>query len=240
MSSPKAQLRAFYNEAAEDFSRTREKPWREVFSFVEEESKRLRQEKGEANPNLLDIGCGNGRHSLYALKKEFRVFSLDFSINLLRILKSYSYRKEFQPYLSNLHLIYADALSLPLKSWSMDTVLCIAVLHHLSTKKERLKALKEINRVLKREGKLLVSVWAFEQKRFKKEYLSHLEIYGEGHEKFGNVYVSWKFKKPEKIFQRFYHLFIKGEVEKLCIEAGFEVLSSFKASTNYYAICRKV
>jgi len=47
----------------------------------------------------------------------------------------------------------------------VDLCISIAVLHHLATSDRRLKALKEINRVLTVRGQALVYVWAKEQCR---------------------------------------------------------------------------
>lgn len=57
----------------------------------------------------------------------------------------------------------ADALNLPIRSASMDAAISIAVIHHFSTYQRRLKALKELERVLRIGGKACVTVWALEQ-----------------------------------------------------------------------------
>lgn len=50
---------------------------------------------------------------------------------------------------------------MPLRSGSVDAVLSIAVLHHISTEARRVAALRELMRVLRLGGELLVSVrWA--------------------------------------------------------------------------------
>lgn len=56
-----------------------------------------------------------------------------------------------------------DALNLPIRSQSMDAAISIAVIHHFSTYQRRLKALKELERVLHIGGKACVTVWALEQ-----------------------------------------------------------------------------
>ena len=52
----------------------------------------------------------------------------------------------------------ADTLSVPIRSGSVDAVLSIAVLHHISTEARRVAALKELMRVLRTGGEMLVSV----------------------------------------------------------------------------------
>lgn len=56
-----------------------------------------------------------------------------------------------------------NCLSLPLKDNTADAVISIAVIHHLSTEKRRLKALTEIARVLRVGGEALIYVWAKQQ-----------------------------------------------------------------------------
>lgn len=64
-------------------------------------------------------------------------------------------------------VVTADCMALPLRSSCYDAVICIAVIHHLSTEERRVEALKELVRVLCVGGRLLVYVWAFEQQRKK-------------------------------------------------------------------------
>ena len=54
----------------------------------------------------------------------------------------------------------ADTLAIPLRTNSVDAVLSIAVLHHISTEARRVAALRELLRVLRLGGELLVSVRA--------------------------------------------------------------------------------
>jgi SAM-dependent methyltransferase len=70
-----------------------------------------------------------------------------------------------------------NCLTLPFKNQVFDVVISIAVIHHFSTEKHRLRALKgtslsynnphiyalEIVRVIKPGGKMLIYVWAMEQ-----------------------------------------------------------------------------
>lgn len=57
----------------------------------------------------------------------------------------------------------ADCLNLPLRTSSYDGVLCIAVLHHISSQSRRVSVLEEISRILVVNGRALVTVWAEEQ-----------------------------------------------------------------------------
>jgi SAM-dependent methyltransferase len=62
----------------------------------------------------------------------------------------------------------ADGLSLPYRPGSFDAVLCIAVLHHLSSEARRAKLLAQLAALLRPGGRALVTVWATEQEEPKR------------------------------------------------------------------------
>ena len=59
-------------------------------------------------------------------------------------------------------------MKLPYASLRFDAVLCIAVLHHITSPARRIEMLTELLRVLRPGGKALVTVWATEQEDMKK------------------------------------------------------------------------
>ena len=65
-----------------------------------------------------------------------------------------------------------DCLHLPYRSNLFDCLICIAVIHHLSSEERRLKALAEMARVLRPGGSMLVYVWAMEQQKKKVKFSS--------------------------------------------------------------------
>ena len=68
----------------------------------------------------------------------------------------------------------ADCLNLPFRTNSFDAVISIAVVHHLSSGSRRLQALRELIRVTRKGGTILVYVWAMEQERKKVIFLTFL------------------------------------------------------------------
>lgn len=67
------------------------------------------------------------------------------------------------------------------RSDAFDVCLCIAVLHHLSTAERRLAGLRELVRVTRPGGLVLVYVWALEQevKKVKKKNLKEVDFTNE-------------------------------------------------------------
>ena len=68
-------------------------------------------------------------------------------------------------------VMLCDNLSLPFRDESLDAVLSVAVIHHIATAERRVRALRELARVIRVGGKVMISVWAMEQ-RHRKVYVS--------------------------------------------------------------------
>jgi SAM-dependent methyltransferase len=64
-------------------------------------------------------------------------------------------------------VMVCDNLALPYRDDSFDAVLSVAVVHHFATTERRVNALRELARVLRIGGRLLISVWAMEQRHRK-------------------------------------------------------------------------
>ena len=56
----------------------------------------------------------------------------------------------------------ADITNIPIRSCVLDYAISIAVVHHLSTEERRIQAIGEMLRIVKKQGEILVYVWAFE------------------------------------------------------------------------------
>ena len=57
-----------------------------------------------------------------------------------------------------------DNLELPFRDESFDAVLSLAVVHHFATTERRVNALRELSRILRIGGRVIISVWALEQR----------------------------------------------------------------------------
>ena len=81
-----------------------------------------------------------------------------------------------------------------------DVTLCIAVLHHLATAERRLEGLKELVRITRPGGLVLVYVWALEQevKKVKKKQLKEVEFRERNDHHTGQEDVSNKNETSEK------------------------------------------
>ncbi|KAL1459700.1 hypothetical protein WDU94_011657, partial [Cyamophila willieti] len=76
-------------------------------------------------------------------------------------------------------ILLCDNLNLPFRDESFDAVLSIAVIHHFTTTERRVVALQELTRVLRIGGRIIISVWAMEQKNRKVRKTSHFCVLSE-------------------------------------------------------------
>ncbi len=220
MAAPtKAEVRATYERIAEPFAASRAEPWPEVLSF----STSL-----PPDARVLDAGCGNGRHARALAAAGHRVVAVDFARNLLVIGRRGSRGRIWG---KSILWVQADAAVLPLRDGSVDAAICVAVLHHLPSAEERVRALRELGRVLVSRGRLFVSVWAFDQPRFRKAIEARRGLPADVR---GDVEVPWTM--PDGIvIPRYYHLFQEGELEELVIESGLHGERFFRGPGNLYA-----
>jgi len=157
---------------------------------------------------ILDAGCGTGRHLLPLAKRSLRVEGFDSSKEMLK----YARRKLIEGQVKEVKLTKEDIVGTHLPSSTYDKIFCIAVLHHLRSRKRRIMALKEMYRLLKPGGMLLVSVWNYYQPRFKGKKKS--------------CFIAWKITTG-KSYNRYYYFFEKDELELLAKKACFLIKSSY-------------
>ena len=60
-------------------------------------------------------------------------------------------------------VVVGDCMSVPFRTSSCDAAICIAVLHHLSTRERRIRCIEELVRIVKPGGLVNVQAWAMDQ-----------------------------------------------------------------------------
>jgi SAM-dependent methyltransferase len=100
---------------------------------------------------VLDVGCANGAHTVRAAARVKRVVGIDYDVQQLRVATATARRRG----LGNLHLFAWDLTRpFPFPDDTFDAVLFLDVIEHLEI---RQPVLREIRRVLRPAGRLLVS-----------------------------------------------------------------------------------
>jgi len=137
------------------------------------------------NDRILDIGCGEGRHTIEACRqKDTLCTGADFGFqNLVETHKKITYHQELNDLCcKSIDLSCMDVTHLPFGDNSFDRVLCSEVLEHIP---DDAKALSELVRILKPGKILAVSVprfwpekicWLLSEDYFNVP-LGHLRIY---------------------------------------------------------------
>ncbi|RKY33483.1 MAG: hypothetical protein DRP68_02200 [Candidatus Omnitrophota bacterium] len=158
----------------------------------------LEVKRGET---LLDLGCGKGSFCNSAFKRGVKVYGVDFSMVALREAKSLNKKINF---------ILADAVKLPFKEDFFDHVVCLGSLEHFL---DKISALKEIHRIVKKKGKVFL-------------FLPNSYF-------LGHIYFVWKTGlPPDEGGQYFCEQFsTKLGWKKLLEDNSFDVVSIYKFNT---------
>lgn len=112
---------------------------------------------------LADIGAGDGKY--FGLNPDLFLLGCDRSVKLLEV----SYDKAYE-------VFCCDAVKLPLRSDIFDATLCIAVLHHLATIDRRVAAIRELVRITRPGGSVMIQAWAMEQGEDSKRQFEEQEV----------------------------------------------------------------
>jgi SAM-dependent methyltransferase len=116
--------------------------------------------KKEGVKRVLDLGCGSGRHVVQLSKEGFEVIGTDVSKHGLEITRKWLNEKKL-----NAKLIEASCYEkFPFKDDYFDAVISVQVIHH-NYHKQIKYAISEIERVLKPEGIVFITVSASRFKR---------------------------------------------------------------------------
>lgn len=200
-------LKDIYEEISQEFDETRQSVWKCVKRFLD---------SLDANLTGLEIGCGNGKNMLY--RKDLNMIGIDFCENFVKMCK----RKK-------LSCFQCDMRNISLEDNIFDFTISIAVLHHLYKLEDRLKTLGEQIRVTKKDGVMLILVWAKKQDEDSKVRFTK-----------SDEMVPWQRKTGEYVY-RYYHIYDEGELEnEIKRFKNVEIIKSFYEKGNYGIIIKKL
>lgn len=230
-----------YNRIAPHFDVTRKLPWDEF-----EEFKKYIWE----NANILDLGCGNGRlvSFLNKITKDSpllqrtvlcnRYVGLDISEEIIKTAKKNHPGFEF---------LIGDFSKLPFEDDTFDIIFSIASFHHIPSEELRLEALEEMKRVLRKDGKILMTVWnLWDQEKYQRyiksttdEWISnnyssnemrslkssHLAPLDSNNSEYdvGDSLIPWKSPEGKVLAERYYHAFRELELKELFKKAELKI-----------------
>lgn len=198
-------VHSVYSSIAKHFDSTRYSLWKGVKGYLQ---------TLDGGSQVLDVGCGNGKY--LSVRKDCRMFGCDACKELVEI------AKEKHP---DANLLIANGMALPYKTNSMDAVFSVAVLHHITTVEGRRKFVEECIRVWNKSQRGFLSVWSTDAV---KPTWRKLETKGD-------YMVPWTNKDDNKVYERYYHVFEKEELEDL-FKGLAEIKEIHYELENWYVI----
>jgi tRNA (uracil-5-)-methyltransferase TRM9 len=184
----KTQIKQTWDAIAKEYGGYRRLTWPPVSEFL-----------SQVDSDLLDIGAGNCNMTRVVLDKGVKLYAVDFSEFMLHHAPK------------QVTKIVADATNIPLKR-KFKYIVSIAMMHHLPTENHRLKFLKELKRLLAKNGQAIITV---------KYSLRN-----------GDRLIKWAGKH-----ERYYHLFSKKELEQLLDKSKLNYKIT-KITNNYIIIIK--
>lgn len=196
------------------------KEYREYFNYEYEYLKKnLRKEV-----IALDIGCGDGR-TIKKLAKYTKIF-----IGIDNDKQAVSDSKEFLKKIKNTEIMLEDAENTKFKEKTFDIIFTGLTFVNFNSSRERI--LKEIRRILKDEGKFILSIYNEKALKFREK----------AYTKVGAKYEIIDLKKGSVILKHGDALseqFSKEEIKEILEKEDFEI-EEIKEGKIYYIIkCKK-
>ena len=230
----KQHVHEVYDQIADHWDHTRYAPWPRVAEFLQ---------SFPVHSMIGDVGCGNGKY----IQKSYLgkpvsagrfLLGSDRSIKLLGKCNDRGF-----------DVIHCDNMALPYRSGIFDGVLSIAVFHHFSTVPRRLLALRELSRVMKVGGRLLLYAWAQEQDGASRRRFDGPDVLVQWHlrqTKTKDIKDTIKSTKcsgeaPKAVFDRYCHVYVEGELESLVDKIpSLVVEQSYFDASNWAVVAKKI
>lgn len=202
------EVAEFYELEGDAFGHTRHHVWELMLDFMS------RLKNGET---LVDVGAGNAR----------LLDVVPQGVNYIGIEPSGSLREFARRRLASHEqskMMAGGFTKLEIEDEIADAVTCVAVLHHVPGTDDRKASVKELHRILKPGGSLILSVWNLRAKRFLSWQMfknAWLRMPGFSGGDRGDLYYIWKAGKTPR--QRYVHAFALNEFKKLFDEKDWKV-----------------
>ncbi|MBI5962633.1 MAG: class I SAM-dependent methyltransferase [Chloroflexi bacterium] len=210
--------REFYNRFGGQFSATRQRLQPGVKKILD---------SIQEDVSVLDLGCGNGHFLRELIRRGHTapLLGVDFSLPLLR--DAVSQPEEFSARFMEIDITKLSVTSnqsLITDYWSLITA--FAVLHHIPSIEIRLDILKTVRKLLKPNGKFILSNWQFLNSEKLKSRIQAWESVGINEKDLdeGDYLLDWRSGGNGL---RYAHQFSAEELSGLAEQAEMRVTDSF-------------
>jgi len=148
--------RKYWDKLSSKFDKRKRKEWKVYESLL---FNKIADDMNKES-TVLEVACGTGRATLEIAKQANKVYAIDISSQMIDVARKNIKEKG----INNIELSVEDAYSLPFDNEMFDIVICINSLHNMIYPE---KALSEIKRVLKPEGRFISAVTGIGSRKFK-------------------------------------------------------------------------
>lgn len=221
-----AKTRADYDRVASSFSETRGRAY-DLEPLVSDV---------KSGDRVLDVGCGNGR-LLDVLPVGVHYTGCDTSERMLEVAqrrfqedRPLNFRGRSSV---DARFVIGDILALPFVSASFDHVFALAVLHHIPSDALRQQAVRELARVVKPGGRVIITVWNLRSWYWIRRYRLWRLLFGvhpKGYDR-GDCFVPWRRGTDEPII-RYVHAFTMTELTHLLQSASLCITGRFSGKNH--------
>lgn len=206
--------RQFYDSLAQPFTQTRERPHDGFYDLLEY----LPAEQ----VSMLDVGCGNGRFGLFFEKHERldTYTGVDFSAGLLEHRVELTRPNDFH----ERDMSQAGFLD---SFGQFDLVSCMAAIHHLPSRANRVRFLRELKAHLGENGRIFISAWQpIDSERQRRKFRPWTAVGLTDDDVEPNDYLlTWK---HGGFAYRYVTIINESEMQNLAQEAGLTLVHQFR------------
>lgn len=177
-------------------------------------------------PKILDLGCGIGRHVIFASKMGLDGYGIDLSEHAIATARDWADRENVP---TEGRVVQGDITSLPWDNGTFQFVISHGVLDSMYFAIAQ-KAVKEVHRVLEQDGLFYCDLVSGDDSAHSREYAGE-EVVESSHEK-GTVQSYYNFSKINELIKSKFEI-----VEAVLIKR--ENILSGHSNTRYHLVLKK-
>ena len=240
-----------YDILALDYHRKRNKPWRDLETFVKE----IKEKEISFTGYNIDLGCANGRNFSVFIQPNNKLIGVDSSFEFLKIAREHLKSDNNLPKNSSnfIQLILSDILFLPIRPNVIQNIFSIATIHHIKDKTQLNYAISQLYCLLRDKGYFLFTVWRKYQKNYRNYFIKDKikRLFNPKYRKvqinlglneYGDKFVPWTLSAEKKTYNRFYHFFSHKEIKKMLYEyiiIEFKKKGGPNKKDNFFVLAKK-